>query len=146
MEIKGIDKLRKKLSNISQLVPREAAVVLTDAVLEMQGFSQGKMQADAGGGIEYEVAGKTKRRSAPGQFPQVDTGVLIGSLFFRAASTTNLTASFGTNIDYGYFLEFGTSRMAARPWLRPSYKAVVGEALFKKMAKRVNIGIKKAVK
>jgi hypothetical protein len=49
MEIKGIDKLRKKLSNISQLVPREAAVVLTDAVLEMQGFSQGKMQADAGG-------------------------------------------------------------------------------------------------
>jgi len=33
----------------------------------------------------------------------------------------------GTNVQYGTMLEFGTSRMAARPWLLPSFeKAKVG--------------------
>ena len=26
----------------------------------------------------------------------------------------------GTNVNYGRFLEFGTVKMAPRPWLRPS--------------------------
>jgi HK97 gp10 family phage protein len=29
---------------------------------------------------------------------------------------------------YGYFLEYGTGKMAARPWARPACDAVAGEA------------------
>jgi len=32
-----------------------------------------------------------------------------------------LAATVGTDLDYGTFLEFGTRRMAARPWLRPAF-------------------------
>ena len=32
-----------------------------------------------------------------------------------------LTATVGTNLTYGTFLELGTRRMAARPWLRPAF-------------------------
>ena len=32
-----------------------------------------------------------------------------------------LAATVGTDLDYGTFLELGTRRMVARPWLRPAY-------------------------
>lgn len=32
-----------------------------------------------------------------------------------------LAATVGTDLDYGTFLELGTRRMAARPWLRPAF-------------------------
>ncbi len=35
-----------------------------------------------------------------------------------------LAATVGTDLDYGTFLELGTRRMAARPWLRPAFLAL----------------------
>lgn len=32
-----------------------------------------------------------------------------------------LAATVGTDLDYGTYLELGTRRMAARPWLRPAF-------------------------
>ena len=58
--------------------------------------------------------------SAPGQYPASDTGRLAGSI---KAIISGTTAIVGTNVAYGPMLEFGTSRMAARPWLLPSFKA-----------------------
>ena len=37
-----------------------------------------------------------------------------------------LAATVGTELDYGTFLEFGTRRMAARPWLRPAFLGLRG--------------------
>jgi phage gpG-like protein len=40
---------------------------------------------------------------------------------------TPTEARVGTNLFYGPYLEFGTSKMAARPWLLPSFeRAKVG--------------------
>lgn len=57
-------------------------------------------------------------RSRPGQFPHKDFGRLRMSIAqdFDGKTSTRV----GTNVDYGRFLEFGTARMAARPWLRRS--------------------------
>ena len=38
-------------------------------------------------------------------------------------------ARIGTNIEYGPYVELGTSRMRAQPYLRPAYDAHRGEAL-----------------
>jgi HK97 gp10 family phage protein len=60
------------------------------------------------------------RASAPGEPPASDTGRLLGSVeavFFDGG----LAAEIGTGLDYGRFLEFGTSKMAARPWLQPAW-------------------------
>jgi HK97 gp10 family phage protein len=58
--------------------------------------------------------------SKPGQPPHKQVGVLRGSVTYEVGYAANgaLTARVGTNIVYGKFLELGTRRMKARPWLK----------------------------
>jgi hypothetical protein len=55
----------------------------------------------------------------PGAFPGVRTSYLRNSIAFVSpeALATPLKAAYGTRVRYGRFLELGTSRMAARPWI-----------------------------
>jgi hypothetical protein len=47
---------------------------------------------------------------------------LRDSLFVRLGHD-GLSAEVGTDLAYGRDLEFGTRRLAARPWLRPAVEA-----------------------
>lgn len=58
--------------------------------------------------------------SAPGNPPAVDTGNLRRSIQVKQ-DTANGDVQVGSNIDYARYLEYGTSKMAARPWLNRSY-------------------------
>ncbi len=81
------------------------------------------------GGINLRSAGKggklAKRHkrvynwshSSPGDPPFKQTGHLRRSIAWEAVSDT--VGRVGTNVKYGLYLEMGTSRMAARPYLRP---------------------------
>ncbi len=69
-----------------------------------------------------ELVGETGGASRPGEPPRVDTGRLRDSIFARARAG-GLSAEVGTDLDYGAQLEFGTQRMAARPWLHPAFAA-----------------------
>ncbi len=60
--------------------------------------------------------------SRPGEPPRLDSGRLRDSIFARV-SADGLSAEVGTDLDYGAQLEFGTQRMAARPWLHPAFEA-----------------------
>jgi phage gpG-like protein len=53
--------------------------------------------------------------SSPGEPPHVQTDRLRGSV---AWEILGIVARVGTNLKYGRWLELGTSKMAARPWLR----------------------------
>ena len=78
-----------------------------------------------------------KRRVAPGVGPgphphpgRVDTGNLMRSIQGRALATGAVfTAAWGTDVEYGIYLEFGTVKMPPYPWLVPSYEAMKPEAL-----------------
>lgn len=50
-----------------------------------------------------------------------------------------------THAFYGRFLEFGTSKMAAKPFLRPAYDAARAKAL-KAVQERMAVELKKAAK
>jgi len=70
---------------------------------------------------------KTGRRygkhqaSAPGEAPATNTGRLIQSILWQLGYQ-GLSAEVGSPLDYASYLETGTKRMAARPWLRPAYE------------------------
>ena len=55
------------------------------------------------------------------EHPQVQTGRLRSSIIHQVTSEGNeIVAEIGTNVEYGKYLEFGTSRMPPYPWLFPA--------------------------
>ena len=81
------------------------------------------------------VYGRRKHRaSLPGQPPAIDTGTLRASIMSEVERTglnvigkvgpdvekIAAKAPIGTNINYGFYLELGTSKMQPRPFLRPA--------------------------
>lgn len=102
----------------------DADDVIEGAIFDLANETRNLAVAGISGGSK---TGRTYRRgsvthiaSAPGQYPATDRGRLAGSI---KAIISGTTAIVGTNVAYGPMLEFGTSRMAARPWLLPSFKA-----------------------
>jgi hypothetical protein len=57
-------------------------------------------------------------RSSPGEPPGVDTGALRASIYAEMVST--FVALVLVGVAYGVHLEYGTSRMAARPFMWPA--------------------------
>jgi phage gpG-like protein len=62
--------------------------------------------------------------SEPGHGPAVRTGRLRGSITWRlGADAISPYVDIGSNVSYSIFVEIGTSRMSARPYLRPAMLA-----------------------
>ena len=55
------------------------------------------------------------------QLAPVDTRALRGSITHRVSG---LQGEVGTSIEYGPYVEYGTYRMAAQPYLRPALDSV----------------------
>ena len=97
------------------------------------------------------------RASLPGQPPAIDTGVLrasvnsevdvkginvigrVGSdidIIKKRASSKGVHIKTQSGLQYGFFLEVGTTNIRARPWLRPALEKMSGHIL--KVFKRAN--------
>lgn len=57
--------------------------------------------------------------SAPGQAPATDTGVLQNNIVLNIEAT-GLVANVESRAKYSVFLEFGTTKMKARPFMFPA--------------------------
>jgi HK97 gp10 family phage protein len=75
--------------------------------------------------------------SAPGEAPAADSGHLSRNI--TAEKERELLWNVGTDVKYGRFLEFGTMKIAERPWLRPAIEK--NRALFRK---RIVVAIERA--
>ena len=84
----------------------ETAVKVSMSAASHTGYVYGKHQA-----------------SAPGETPAVDTGILVNSINTElvSSSATEAWSQVGTGVEYAEPLEFGTSRMKPRPFMRPAY-------------------------
>lgn len=70
-------------------------------------------------GRTYTRGTVTHVASQPGYPPNVDTGTLRASIDSRRLSRMKYEIHDG--VEYGYHLEFGTERMAARPFFAPVF-------------------------
>lgn len=62
--------------------------------------------------------------SVPGSGPAVQTGRLRASITWELGRDSDgLFADIGTNVEYAIYLEQGTDRMGARPFLKPALSA-----------------------
>lgn len=70
-------------------------------------------------GEKVETGWAFHRASAPGEAPARWYGILANSIQTAFYNSGSMGMVF-TNIDYGLYLEFGTRRMAARPFMGPA--------------------------
>lgn len=89
-----------------------------------------------GSGRTYKRGDKIHQAAMPGQPPAIDTGTLRASIMSEVATRAGgvrgrvgpdvqhiaAKAPAGTDVNYGLYLELGTSRMEPRPFLRPALK------------------------
>ncbi|SRR6266487_174683 len=94
-----------------------AKLDLTNAAIAAQAN-----RAIQGAGIECQ---KLAKQACP-----VDTGRLRNSILYHPG---NLSCTVDTNVSYGIFIELGTRRMAAQPFLTPAYQQA-GQHLMDKLS------------
>ena len=94
---------------------------ITDLTLTTQALAKKGIQRGPKSGKTYRRGNVVHQASAPGQYPATDTGRLASSVMVNLPTPASMFGEVGTNVIYGPMLEFGTSRMAARPWLLPSF-------------------------
>lgn len=123
IKLDGMAQLLGQLRALGADADDAVAMVITDLVTDTHGFAVSGM-ASGGSGRVYEKYNprRSHRASSPGDYPATDTGRLAGSVSMVLPSASSLIGEVGTNLPYGAWLEFGTSRMAARPWLLPSFE------------------------
>lgn len=92
--------------NLNKAVQASALLVQEMAVKNIQ---QGTRT-----GRTYRRRSITHKASAAGEYPKSDTGRLAGSI---RTDFSFLNASVGSDLNYSTWLETGTNKMAARPWL-----------------------------
>lgn len=122
MAVRNADKLISQLNKLKLEARAGIGRALAASVVEMHAYAAQKIQSGGRSGRVYRRRSITHQASAPGEFPKSDSGQLVASLYFRVAAD-KLSAFFGTKLSYGRYLEYGTSRMPARPWLAPTLKA-----------------------
>lgn len=116
--------IKKKLEKLSNDIEKDASSIIFDAVLNIHRTAVKSIQQASPGTnvIRYNPKRQVIAAKA-GESPNDDTGRLISSIAFNfAKSARGPSAQVGTNLKYGAWLEFGTKRMGARPWLVPAYR------------------------
>jgi hypothetical protein len=91
-----------------------AAVVLQEHIIRAFGTEGGRVVGKTATGRNIYVA------AAVGRFPGIRSGRLRQSVY--ATPARNGRAAVGTSLKHGKYLERGTRRMGARPWLYRSFR------------------------
>jgi phage gpG-like protein len=126
VKIEGLDDLFADLNRLGELSDDLIMDTINDVAMDTQ---QEAVRGIQRGPASGQPRSDGSRASAPGEFPMSDTGRLASNVDMILATPAKMQAKVGTNIIYGAYLEFGTSRMAARPWLERSFrKAAEGVA------------------
>ncbi len=99
---------------------------LTAGAIVLQGEMKRNMGSESGGVVGKTPTGRNiYKASQPGHFPGIRTGNLRRSIISTKATPDRLIAAAGSAAGkqdrYGLWLEFGTSKMAPRPWLLRSF-------------------------
>jgi HK97 gp10 family phage protein len=107
----------KKIQNLDASMLTFVDKALLDAAILIEAVVKKKISRGGRSGTFYRVGKKGAQRSAPGEPPKSDTGRLVNSIRHEHSF---LSASVGSDVNYSGYLELGTSKMAARPYLAPS--------------------------
>lgn len=137
VEIKGLKEVQDAIRSFDGDISRQLNLIVNAAALESVNDVKKAIQGPPKTGRKYQRGTVVHQASAPGQAPATDTGFLVSSIYNEDRGY--LTKAIGSRLEYAFYLEFGTRKIAARPSWVPAVERAIP-----KMLKRVNIAIAKA--
>lgn len=113
--IKGQTKLLTKINNLGKNIEKGRDLAVKEATLAVHKEAVLVVSENKGGtpAIRYSPK-RTVTVSKAGAPPHTDRGILRKSIKFNFRAGVGIV---GTNLKYGFWLEFGTEDMEPRPWL-----------------------------
>ncbi len=139
MSVEGTGRLIRKLNRLPERATQRISDALEASAADLHSLAVRRIQKNSGGGRTYVRGGISHTASAPGEYPNTDTGELVRKMGWRATSA--LATEFFSNALHGKWLEVGTSRMRPRPFMRPTFRE-----LAPRIRQRVNSAVKAAMR
>lgn len=126
IEIEGVAEfhalLKKELKNDKAGMNK----ALAKAAIETHSTAVKSIQTGSRTGKIYQRKTITHQASAPGEPPKTDTGALVRNVTLEKEKK-GYTVGSRKGAPHGFWLEFGTSKVKARPWLQPAFDKIVAK-------------------
>lgn len=120
MKLNGVAKLQTKLKRITPAVEKELRLLTAEGAEAVRKEVIKAIRAPKHG----KWAGTLWRRSAPGEAPAAATGKLLNYISTKKANRKDKPgARLIAAVRYAAWLEYGTKKMAARPFMGPAVRA-----------------------
>jgi len=118
VSVQGGEALSKALKDLGAGLDGAINKAIVRTANQVRGEAIKMISREVSSGRVYVRGNVIHTASAAGDAPNTDEGILVGSI--AVENPRRGTSFVGTSKDHGKYLEFGTSKMAARPWLRPA--------------------------
>tara|TARA_R100001086_G_C11723055_1_gene227453 strand:+ start:82 stop:531 length:450 start_codon:yes stop_codon:yes gene_type:complete len=140
IQVKGLKEAMKALDKLEKNLEQPFREVIAGSAQLIRGEAVKSIQTGPKTGRIYERYNprRTHQASAPGQAPASDTGNLASQIMVKQIDPDNYEVQ--SNAFYSPFLEFGTSKMLARPFLFPATersRPKIIQAVFNRVVKEI---------
>jgi HK97 gp10 family phage protein len=122
VKVEGVEKLKRANEAVLKAVNAEIDTALFAVAKKVEKDAKELILGGQKSGRVYKRGNVTHRASAPGEAPASDTGRLVNSIngTFEKGERAAIIRAGGGIVRYARMLEFGTTKMAPRPFMFPA--------------------------
>jgi HK97 gp10 family phage protein len=124
VQVDGLDRIDRAAQRVRDAVAKELARGMFASAKKVEAEAKKSILSGEKSGRVYRRRTVAHRASAPGEAPASDTGRLVNSITgtYEPSETAGVIRAGSGIVKYARMLEFGTSRMAARPFFFPAFE------------------------
>lgn len=108
-------------------VPKQVNAVLSDYGKDINRAILKRMEITQKAPWSYRRGNRIHHPSMPGGYPAIDRGKLKKDIFY---DVDRMKLEIGSSLNYSKWLEIGTKKMKARPWLKNTVVQFDDEIIF----------------
>jgi HK97 gp10 family phage protein len=140
LKVKNLKKVLSQLNRLQKDMEVPFQEIVKGGGQLIRGEAIKSIQTGSKSGVMYQMYNPRRehRASAPGEAPASDTGNLVSKIIVKQISQD--ITSVESNADYSAYLEYGTSKMEARPFMLPAFeksKKPIINAVFKRVKNKI---------
>ena len=118
VNFKGVKKVQAKNKARVKDLSKDVIRATTRSALVVESYAKEQINRGTASG---NPRGDGSFASAPGQFPKTDQGILVANISSQVkVEGSSVIGMIISSAEYSQHLEFGTTKMAARPFMQPS--------------------------